>query len=84
MIRDRISAEIIENFAAREGYEHDRIFVNMIPIIIGSGSEFINELKPHIHATTTEAEHFVFHFENVEQANFADPQFVELTSTVFG
>lgn len=84
LIRNRISADVFENFAAREGVEHERLFINMIPIIIGSGSEFIAELGPHINATTTEARHFVFHFENVEQANFAEPQYTELTSAIFG
>lgn len=84
LIRARISADSFENFAAHEGVEHDRVFINMIPIIIGSGSEFITELKPHIKAKTDEAKHFIFHFENVEQANFAKPQYTELTSTIFG
>ena len=84
LIRNRINADVFENFAAREGVEHERLFINMIPIIIGSGPEFIAELGPHINALTAEAKHFVFHFENVEQANFAEPQYTELTSAIFG
>jgi len=84
LIRDRISADVFESFAAREGVEHSRVFINIIPIIIGSGSEFIGELKPHIQAQTIEAKHFVFHFEKVETANFSRPEYTELTSTIFG
>lgn len=84
LIRNRISAEVFESFAVKDGVEHAQVFINMIPIIIGSGSEFIRELKPHIQPQTTEAKHFVFHFENVETADFTQPQYTELTSSIFG
>lgn len=56
----------------------------MIPIIIGAGSEFLPHLKAHIRPLSIEAKHFVLHFEEVEQADFANPQYLELTSSVFG
>lgn len=84
LIRNRISANTFEDFADHEGVEHARVFINMIPIIIGSGSEFIRKLKPHVQLRTTEAKHFVFHFENVETANFTQPQYTELPSSIFG
>jgi hypothetical protein len=84
LIRGRLSADKFEQFAERDGVPLDRVFVNMVPIIIGAGSEFIPKLKPHIHAHSTEAEHFLWHFENVEQANFSKPKYIELTSAVFG
>lgn len=84
LIRDRIGADEFENFAARDEVPVTRIFVNVIPVIIGAGSEFLPYLKAHIRPLSVEARHFVFHFEEVEQANFAEPQYTELTSSVFG
>jgi hypothetical protein len=84
LIRERLSADKFELFAENDGVPVGRIFVNMIPVVIGAGSEFLPDLKPHIHATSTEGEHFLWHFENVEQANFSEPKYLELTSSVFG
>ena len=84
LIRDRLSAEEIERFAERDGVPVSRIFINMIPVIIGAGSEFLPHLQPHIRPQSTEAEHFLWHFEHVQQANFEQPEYLELTSAVFG
>ena len=84
LIRARVSADKFEHFAAQDEVPVTRIFVNMIPIIIGAGSEFLPRLKAHIRPLSVEAKHFVFHFEEVEQANFAKPEYTELTSAVFG
>ncbi len=84
LVRHRIEADGFERFADQDGVPIHRVFINMIPIIIGAGSEFITYLKPHIRAQSVEAEHFVSHFEHVEQANFSRPKYLELTSSVFG
>lgn len=84
LIRDRIHAVEFEGFADRNDVPASAIFINMIPIIIGAGSEFIGALSPHIDPRTTESKHFIFHFENVEQADFSKPEFTELTSSAFG
>lgn len=84
LIRDRLSAEAFEHFAAHDGVPANRVFINMVPVIIGAGSEFIHDLKTQIYPHSTEAEHFLWHFEHVEQAKFDQPEYLELTSTVFG
>ncbi len=84
LVRNRIHADEFEAFAAQNNAPISTIFINMIPIIIGAGSEFIGALGPYIHATTTEAKHFVFHFENVAQADFSQPEYCELSSAIFG
>ena len=60
LIRNRIHAEKFEGFAGQNSAPLSTVFINMIPIIIGAGSEFIGALKPHITASTTESEAFVF------------------------
>lgn len=84
LIRRRISADKFELFAAQSNAPASTLFVNMIPIIIGAGSEFIGALAPYIRPATTEAKHFVFHFEHVSQADFENPEYTELPSTIFG
>lgn len=84
LIRGRLSAEQFEEFAERDGVPVSRIFINIIPVIIGAGSEFLPHLKPHIRTNSTEAEHFLWHFEHVGTANFGQPEYLELTSAVFG
>lgn len=84
LIRDRISADEFEAFAAENDVPATTLFINTVPIIIGAGSEFIGALGPHIRPTTTESKHFVFHFENVAQADFTRPEYCELPSTIFG
>lgn len=84
LIRNRIHADEFEGFAAQNDAPASTVFINMIPIIIGAGSEFIGALRPHIHARTTEAESFVFNFENVAQADFSKPEYCELPSSIFG
>lgn len=84
IIRDQLNANVFEEFAAEDGAPLERVFVNAIPIIIGAGSEFIPALKPYINPQSTEADHFVWHFTEVEQANFSEPKYLELPSTMFG
>ncbi len=84
LIRDRISADTFESFAADQGHQHEHIFINMIPIIIGSGSEFIAKLKPYIHLNSVDARYFLSHFETTAQANFSAPEYCEFPSSVFG
>lgn len=84
LIRGRIFAGEFERFAEQDAVPRHRIFINTIPVIIGAGTEFIPQLKPHIQPHSTEAEHFLWHFENVEQADFSRPEYLELSSKVFG
>jgi hypothetical protein len=84
LIRNRIHADEFEGFATQNNAPLSTIYINMIPIIIGAGSEFISALKPHIDPATTESEAFVFNFENVAQANFGNPEYAELPSALFG
>ncbi|KQB95087.1 hypothetical protein AL073_18200 [Loktanella sp. 1ANDIMAR09] len=75
---------MFEAFAAQNNAPLSTVYINMIPIIIGTGSEFIGALRPHINAVTTESEAFVSNFENVAQANFSAPEYAELSSSLFG
>lgn len=84
LIRNRIHASMFEAFAAQNNAPLSTVYINMIPIIIGAGSEFIGALRPHINAVTTESEAFVSNFENVAQANFSAPEYAELSSSLFG
>lgn len=84
LIRNRLHASGFENFAAKNNTPLSTVYINMIPIIIGAGSEFIGALRSHINAVTTEAEAFAFNFENVAQANFSAPEYAELPSSLFG
>lgn len=84
LIRDRIFADEFERFSEVNAVPMHRLFINVIPIIIGAGSEFINQLRPHIQPHSTEAESFLWHFENVEQADFSKPEYLELSSSIFG
>lgn len=84
LIRNRLHANEFEAFAAHNNAPPETVFVNMIPVIIGAGSEFIGALGPHINPTTTESKHFTYHFENVAQADFGNPEYIELPSTLFG
>lgn len=84
LIRNRIHADAFEGFAAENNAPLSTVYINMIPIIIGAGSEFIGALRPHITPDTTESKAFVSNFENVAQANFGNPEYVELSSSLFG
>lgn len=84
LIRNRIHADEFETFAAQHNVPLSTLFINMIPIIVGAGNEFIGALRPHIQPTTTEAKAFVFNFANVAQADFSQPEYCELTSSIFG
>ena len=84
LVRNRIGADQFENFSLENGIPLERLFINTVPIIIGAGSEFIPHLKPYIEAQSGEAKHFLWHFENVGEANFEEPEYTELTSAVFG
>ena len=83
LIRSRIGADEFERFAKEDNVPVDRVFINIIPIIIGAGTEFMPHLKSQVSPQSVEAKHFVFHFEEVEQANFSEPEYMELTSAVF-
>lgn len=84
LVRDRIGAETFESFASDEGYAERDVFINVIPIIIGAGAEFTPHIVDFVEPQSVEAKHFLYHFREVEQANFHDPQFMELTSRAFG
>ncbi|WP_310622402.1 hypothetical protein [Flexibacterium corallicola] len=84
LIRGKLSAEEFELFAERGRVSINRIFINMIPVIIGAGSEFVPHLQSYIQPQSTEAEHFLLHFQHVEQANFQKPEYIELSSAIFG
>lgn len=83
LIRLHIAADDFEDFSHRNGYSESQVFLNVVPMIIGAGSECIGALKAHIAADSTEAEHFLWHFQSVGPANFANPQYAELQSGVF-
>jgi len=84
LIRDRIHAAKFENFAIQNEAPLSTVFINMIPIIIGAGSEFIGSLRPYIDQRSIETESAVLNFENVSQADFGNPEYIELPSTLFG
>lgn len=83
LIRAGIHADEFGQFALREGYSLAQIFINVIPIIIGAGTECIPTLAPHIHPESVEATYFLSHFQNVGIADFARPEYVELGAALF-
>ena len=83
LIRTRIAAHHIESVAAHHGYSQRQIFVNVIPIIIGAGSECITALEPYIQTNSVEAEHFLYHFKEVAVAQFQEPEYLELGRKTF-
>lgn len=84
LIRYKLNAGEFETFATSEGYPSDVIFLNVVPVIIGAGSECIDAIAGKIDAKSTEAKHFIWHFREVEQANFSKPEYLELSNGVFG
>ena len=83
LLRERLGAGRFEAFSEENGISRRRIFINVIPIIMGAGSEVIPHLKKYITVGSVEAEYFVGHFEEVGVADFTDPQYTELESSCF-
>lgn len=83
-IRAKLSAEEFERFAAVEPYDLDAIFVNVVPIITGAGAECIDAIADKIDPQSIEAEYFLGHFREVGEADFSQPNYLELSNGVFG
>lgn len=83
LIRPYISAGDFEKFAHESGYSKSQIFVNVVPIIIGAGSECIGKIKSNITTDSVEAQHFLWHFQSVGMADFKNPNYQELQSDFF-
>jgi len=81
--RNAIKAEIFENWCAGHGYSTRQMFVNLIPVLSAAGSACIGPLARYIEPQSVEAEAFIKIFQTVESANFAQQDYVELTSAVF-
>lgn len=84
LVKSRIHASLFEEFAESNNVPIRSVFVNIVPIVIGAGSEFMPQLSNYIEPVTTEAKHFAWHFMNIEQADFQNPEFTELGSPLFG
>ena len=81
--REALKAEIFEGWCAVHGYSERQMFVNLIPILAAAGSACIGPLAKFITPQSVEAEAFLDIFQTVASANFAQQDYVELTSAVF-
>lgn len=81
--RDAIGANEFESWCAAHGYSEAQMFVNLIPILAAAGSACTGAIADHIEAQSVEAEAFLNIFQTVEPANFAEPEYAELTSALF-
>jgi hypothetical protein len=78
-----LNSEGFERFACEQGYALEDIFINVIPIVIGSGVELIQAITDHISPKSTEAKFFQYHFKNIGKANFKSPEYLQMSSGVF-
>lgn len=83
LIRAGVHADEFDQFAFSEGYSLAQVFINVIPIIIGAGTECIPTLAPHIHPESVEATYFLSHFQEVGIADFARAEYQELAAGLF-
>lgn len=81
--REAISADMFEKWCAEHGYSERQIFVNLIPILSAACSACTGALARYIEPQSVEAKAFLDIFQSVAPANFAQQDYVELTSAVF-
>ena len=81
--RDAIRAELFENWCTEHGYFGHQMFVNLVPILSAAASACIGPIAEYIQPQSVEAEAFLNIFQTVTPANFAQQDYVELTSAVF-
>lgn len=78
-----IGVQIFEPWCEQEEYAFERIFINIIPIIITACVDLVSEISGHINTDSLEAESFLDLFETGTVAHFEEPTYLELTSAVF-
>lgn len=81
--RARINATKFEDWCSAHGYSEHQMFVNLIPILSAAGTVCVKPLAKYINPQSVEAEAFLDIFTTVQPANFANQDYVELTSKVF-
>jgi hypothetical protein len=81
--RQAIAADRFEDWCFAHGYEEDRMFVNLIPMLSSACSRCIGAISQYIEPESVEAEAFLNIFQNVQPADFDCQEYVELTSAVF-
>jgi hypothetical protein len=67
-IRNYLAAHEFPLHAARHGLALDRVFFNVVPLIVNAAGKLVPFIKPHIDARSTEARAFATLFEDMPPA----------------
>ena len=65
LVRFYLNAGNFESIAEQEGIEKEKIFINIVPIVLNAGIALSSHIKDVVKTVSTEGKHFIWHFENV-------------------
>ena len=68
LIREYLNADKFEEYATRNNISKDRIFINVVPLILNAGIAIQPYIKNSIYPDSLEGKHFKNHFEVVRPA----------------
>jgi len=65
LIKKYLNSEAFEEYAAYRNVEKDKIFFNVVPLVLNAGIAIHPHIKSSIKPISTESKHFYWHFEHV-------------------
>lgn len=68
-IRDYLYGDLINSYVDKFGIGKTNIFVNVTPLIVNASMKIVPIIKQYVTPRSTEAKHFIHHFENVFPAD---------------
>ena len=65
IVRSYLNAGNFESISEQEGIEKEKIFINVVPIVLNAGIALSPHIKDVVKTVSTEGKHFNWHFEHV-------------------
>jgi hypothetical protein len=67
-IRQYLNTEQFKEYGDYYQLSTDRIFINVVPLLVNAGLAIVPKIANLVKASSTESEYFLWHFQNIEKA----------------